>query len=165
MPPQQKNRYRNNESNRVIRGGRGKDQRAQDRHRNHHTEHEPMQRDRLQILDEVQLMFPSPAHDRKKHIEDQQRDSRSLPATEKLSQRHVRPGHRFCQQGKNRSRLPFSRNLSSRRRDRNDQRGRPDQEQANLLQIANDMVLIEKIDRTQNQRDQRRQNEQDIKIL
>src|SRR5439155_26169448 len=83
----------------------------------------------------------------------------------KFAGNQLAAGNRLGEQRKDSPVLPLGRDLPRGSANGNDQRRNPDQQQADFLQITNDFVVVEKIQRAHQQRDDRRQHKEDVKIL
>ena len=111
------------------------------------------------------MTLASAADHTKKEVKNHQRNTAGPPATGEFAGHHLTPGHRFGQQREYRPVFPLRRDLPRRRYDRNHQRRNPNQQQADLFQIPHYFGIIEKSDRRHYQRDERRQNKENVKIL
>ena len=74
-------------------------------------------------------------------------------------------GEGFGQQGEDGAVLPFGGELSGGGGDGDDQGGDPDEQQADFLEVTDDLVVIEEVQRPEEQGDQRGQDEQDVEVL
>ena len=165
MPAEQQNAADHHKADGRVGGRRGKDERTQQGHGHHDSQHEPVQRGRLKIIQHRPMMIAAAGQHAEKNIKAQQRQPAGDPAAQKFSEHQLGARERLGQQRQQRPVFPLRRNLPRRGRDRDDQRRNPDQQQADLLQVADDLVIVVNVDRGHHQADQNGHDEQDIKIL
>src|SRR5215210_988422 len=110
-------------------------------------------------------MFARAADQREKHVKHEQAEAARVPTAEEFPEHDMIPCYWLRQQRKQRAILALRRDLTCRGGDRDYQRRNPNQEEADFLKVAYDLVFIEKIDRTHHQGDKRRKDKQDIEIL
>src|SRR3954451_511774 len=118
-----------------------------------------MQADRLEILGERPIMLTRAAHEAKEKIENNERDTDRLPATKKFTEHDLGAGYGFREQRKEGPRFAFRRNLAGRSRDGNHERRDPNQQQADFLQIPDDVRLVKEVYGSKKNRDQSGKNE------
>ena len=103
--------------------------------------------------------------DGEEKIKDDERHAGGQPAAEKFPGDDLPARNRLGQQRKNGAGLALGGNLPGGGDDGDDERGDPDEQQARVLDDADDLVVVEKIHRPGGDREQRGEDEQDVKIL
>ena len=111
------------------------------------------------------MMLAARGQHSKKRIEANERAAAGQPTAEEFAQQQLGPGQRFGEQGEQRAVFALGGNLPRGRGNRNDQRAHPNQQQADFLQVANDLVVVKDIDRGHDQADEHGQDEKDISVF
>ena len=100
-----------------------------------------MQHHRLKIIEHRPFVLLRAGHDAEEKVEQQQRQTGGEPAAEEFAEQHLVARDGLGQQREQGPMLALRRDLPRRGRDGDDQGRRPDEEQANLLEITDDVVL------------------------
>jgi len=124
-----------------------------------------MQKRGLEIIQQRPGMFAAGRERAEENIETQQHQAAGEPAAEKFPKNQLRPRQRLGKQGQQRPLFALRRDLPRGRGDGDDERGNPDEQEAQFLEIADDLFVVENIDGGHDQADEDGQNEQDVKIL
>ena len=165
VPSDEQDSRRDYEQDGVVRRWRGKDDGAEHGHGADDAEREPVQRHGLEIVQHRQVVLLRRDHDTEEEVEAQQRQSARDPAAEEFSDDELVARDGLGEEREEGAVLALRRDLPRRGGDGDDQRRGPDQEEADLLEVAHDLVLPEDADGTHHQRDERGEHEQDVEIL
>jgi hypothetical protein len=124
-----------------------------------------MQQARLHVLKNGPLMFARGRQDAEEKVKTNQGNAARQPATEEFTDEKLAPRQRLGQQREKRAVLPFHGNLPRGRGDGNHQRTDPDEQQADFLQVTDNVVVMENIDRSHDRANERREEEQHVRVL
>ena len=124
-----------------------------------------MQPERLEINRQRQAVLPRDADECEERVERHERDAAREPAAEEFSQHQFRARHGFGEQREDRAALALERNLPRRGGHRDDECRDPDQEQADFLEMPDDLRVVEHVHAREQQRDERDDDEQHVEIL
>ena len=144
VPAQHQNECDEDEADRGVRGGRGKNQGAEQGERNDHRQHDPVQQARLEIVEQRPVMLAAGGERAEEQIKANQRQAAGEPAAEEFSQQELRPRQRLGQQRKQRAILPLGWYLPGRGGDGDDQRANPNEQKADFLEVADDVGVVER---------------------
>jgi hypothetical protein len=143
----------------------GKNQRAEQGDGNHYAEHEPVQCRCLNIIQHRQLVFATRRQRGEENVKTQQRQATGEPAAKKFSKNQLRPAQGFRQQRQQCAIFTFCRDLPGGGGDGDDERRKPDEQQADFLEVTDDLVVNENVDRGHDQAEHNGHDEQDVKVL
>src|SRR6266481_8505880 len=104
-----------------------------------------MQAGRLQVIDQRPMMFAAGGQRSKKKIEAEKSKTADDPTAEEFSKKQLSSRQWFGEQREKRAVFLFRRYLAGGGRDRDDQRRNPDQKQADSLEIADNVLVVENI--------------------